>query len=218
VPITTTQKHGNSAALAVMIILSHAVVLPVSAQTIDGCTTVPHVRTANDHILESLIVRGKSESQTFRDLVARVDGSDGIVYIVQGVCPYRMRACMLRTVQFIGTQRLLRVVIDVNDYDERDVIVSIGHELAHVMEVLDDQTIRTDAEVVMMYARSNSSAIGGVFETVAATAAGAAIRAEIRPGRIDGVDQKRRDARTLRDPRMSNRQECGRDLVQRSSR
>jgi actin-related protein len=99
---------------------------------------------------------------------------------------------MLRTVQVIGMQRVVRVVIDVNNYDERDVIVSIGHELAHVTEVLDDQTIRTDAQVVMMYARSNSGAIGGVFETVAATAAGAAIRAEIQSWRIDGAEQKRR--------------------------
>ena len=85
-----------------------------------------HVRT-DDPILSALVQRGAARSARFRTLLAKIDRTDGIVWIEEGQCRHSVRACLVPTVKIAGPSRLLRVLINTKG-DERDVIASIGHE------------------------------------------------------------------------------------------
>lgn len=128
-------------------------------------------------ILKTLIHDASERSQTFRALVAAIDATDGLVYLSVGTCG-RLRACLLHRVTLAGEYRVLNILVDLRP-PSTDPTPAIGHELQHILEVLGDSTITTDAGIVAFY-RFHARRIRGVLETDAAIRVGDAVRAELR--------------------------------------
>ena len=60
-----------------------------------------------------------------------------------------------------------------------ELMASIGHELRHTIEVIDDPSVTTDAGMFFFYERMGMHSAGGAHETRAATDAGNAVRSEV---------------------------------------
>ena len=128
-------------------------------------------------ILRTLIRDASERSQTFRELVAAIDASDGIVYVRVGSCG-RLRACLLHRVGLAGVYRVLTILVDLKRPDVT-LMGAIGHELRHAVEVLSDPAIRSDAAVLAFYRRYGVR-MRGVLETRVAIDTGDAVRDELR--------------------------------------
>jgi hypothetical protein len=136
--------------------------------------------------IAALIGRAVERSQTFRGLVETIDASDGIVYVEEGTCRGGVRACFVAVVES-GPNRLLKVVVDTRKA-EWDLMGSIGHELQHTIEVLNDLHLRNNFQMYFFYEGKGRSATSSSFETSAAIHAGESVRTEVRkyPRRIEG--------------------------------
>lgn len=137
----------------------------------------PRVRT-NDPALAALIQEATDRSPTFRYLAERIQASDGLVYIVRGRCGHTVRACLALWVGVAPPNRLLRVVVDPHEADE-EVMASIAHELRHVLEVLDEPSVRSRADMFFFYTRDRPWQ-GQAFETQAAVEAGNLVFRELK--------------------------------------
>jgi hypothetical protein len=135
----------------------------------------PTIRTA--------LLEGARRSVTFRQLIETIEGTDGIVFVQEGRCGHGARACLALTVTLAGPNRLLRVVVDVRRADW-DLMGSLGHELQHALEVLNDRAVKRDEDMFFLYKRIGQSS-GSRFETEAAILAGDSVRREAR--RDDGA-------------------------------
>jgi hypothetical protein len=144
---------------------------PASALALHGS----RIRT-DSPVLGTLIRDASERSQTFRELVAAIDASDGIVYVRVGSCG-RLRACLLHRVGFAGPYRVLTILVDPQRPDVT-LMGAIGHELRHAVEVLSDPAITNDAAVLAFYRRYGVR-MRGVLETRAAIDAGDAVRNEL---------------------------------------
>src|SRR3989442_847725 len=65
---------------------------------------MPRVRSDSPVIVE-LIRQATERSTTFKGLVATIDHTDGIVYVVLGACGHGVRACLVLTVAATGPYR-----------------------------------------------------------------------------------------------------------------
>ena len=140
----------------------------------------PRVRTV-DLALVALIQEATDRSPTFRQLRERIQASDGIVYIVRGRCGYHVRACLVLWVGIALPNRLLRVVVDLDQADH-NAMASIAHELRHALEVLDEPSVRTAASMFLFYYPRNRLRQDRTFETEAAVDAGNTVLRELRKG------------------------------------
>jgi hypothetical protein len=121
-----------------------------------------------------------TRSVTFRNLVASIAATDGIVYVLKGRCLRGARSCIVLDVTKAGRYRILRVLVDSGN-DEEVEIGAIGHELYHALEVLSNSTLRSAAALYFFYRREGfGQEFQGMFETYAAVEAGEKIRDEIR--------------------------------------
>ena len=127
------------------------------------------------------MVPADSPYKTFKELVATIDRSDGLVYIEEGKCGHSVRACLALTVTVAGPYRILRILIDPRG-PQRRLISSIGHELRHAVEVLGDPTIRSNAAVFHFALRQGPTARER-FETTDAIQAGLDVCAELGAGK-----------------------------------
>ena len=141
----------------------------------------PRVRS-EDAAITSLIARASAASTTFRDLLDRIDRTDGLVYVNNGQCLGGMRACLLMRMILAGPTRMLRIVIDPSRADcDVDLMSTIGHELWHTIEVLQQPSLRSTAGMASFYAREGRPmGWSGGWETTAAVKAGLKVRAELR--------------------------------------
>ena len=151
-------------------------------ETVAATTTptprLPGSRIRTDSpILGTLIHDASERSQTFCELSAAIDASDGIVYVRVGSCG-RLRACLLHRVGFAGPYRVVTILVDVQRPDVT-LMGAIGHELRHAVEVLSDPAIRSDAAVLAFYRRYGVR-MRGVLETRVAIDTGDAVRNELR--------------------------------------
>ena len=135
------------------------------------------VRSSNPELV-ALIARGTKRSPTFSDMVAIINASDGIVYVEPGNCGHGVRACFT-SVTKAGATRILWVRVDLLSTD-MNLIASIGHELRHTLEVLDNPTVTTNAAMYLFYQRQGVVRAIGSFETTAAIDAGRAVSAELQ--------------------------------------
>jgi hypothetical protein len=135
------------------------------------------IRTENPAIA-TLIEKATSRSETFRALVAAIEQTDGLVYVLEGSCGHGVRACMPHRITKLGPNRMLRIFVDPRRTDQ-DLMGAIGHELQHAVEVLSESSVDTDAELHLLYSKL-SSEVSGRFETAAAIQAGGRVRAEVR--------------------------------------
>ena len=148
---------------------------PVAAANMDG-TAMTRVRSTNPAIT-ALIAQATLQSQTFRELVETINNSDGIVYVEEGGCGFGVRAC-LTSVTTAGANRMLWVLVDRSQVDW-DLMASIGHELRHTVEVLNEPAVTSRAAMYMLYSRIGRRGMGRAFETQLAIEAGAAVRDEV---------------------------------------
>jgi hypothetical protein len=163
-----------------------------------SCLGGQHARVRAEAELQEAIAVGCRGSATFRDLVRRIDGSDGIVYVTwarPGSLPTKVLAAL--QLKISATPRSDRYLwIAVSKWLKGPSLPSvIGHELQHAVEVLADPTVRaTDA----LEARFAPGQTARVLETPAAVRAGAKIRRELQrmrpPCRASGSERRERSS------------------------
>jgi hypothetical protein len=138
-----------------------------------GC---PHVRANGDPAVASLIEEAWRTSATFRQLLAAIDRTNGLVYVEPGKCGHGVHACLTLSVQVAGPYRILRVLLDLHR-EVIELISSLGHELQHALEVLSDVRLTTAQAAYLFYAQIAPTATGR-FETDAAIRAGFQVERE----------------------------------------
>ena len=154
-----------------LLCLSTAITL--SAQTAGSMSRV----RAEDPRLSAAIARGAERSATFGRLVEAVNATDGLVYVIEGICGQGVRACLHMSLELAGDNRLLRILVNPRRAPGCELIASIGHELQHALEALSNPNIKTS------FALSSYFHLIGPegprrFETEAATQAGLAVEKE----------------------------------------
>lgn len=140
-----------------------------------------HVRTV-DTRLQSEINEGLARSAFFRDLVARLDASDVIVY-AQSQCGMSPR--IFGRLAFMGTgggRRYVHVLISCALSDDEQ-IAALGHELRHALEIAEAPSVVDAVSLGEEYARigfaSHGVARGTGFESRAAINAAHQVWAEL---------------------------------------
>ena len=175
---TAAWKAMGSVAMAMMVGIA------VPAEAAESADTAPAAQAANLRVrsdeseLRVLIHETMRRSATFRQIVAAIERTNGTVYVARGRCGRGVRACLLQMVVVAGPNRLLYIVIDRKS--DIDAMASLGHELRHAQEVLDDPTVTSRPAMYSFYERHASTKFGNRFETKAAIAAGDAVEAELR--------------------------------------
>jgi hypothetical protein len=155
-----------------------------TAEVLDGAITRsgadpspgPRVRSSHAY-LRAMIDEAGLRSSTFRRIVAAIGATNGIVYVEHGACRHSLRACLMLDVTPAAGYRILRVIVDARQLDW-DVMASIGHELRHALEVLENPALVDTASVYLFYAQGRE-ANDHPFETRAAIDAGFAVRNEV---------------------------------------
>jgi hypothetical protein len=157
----------------------------VAPQTVSGAdmpaathTSGAHVRSRSAAIV-TLIEQATERSTTFRQLIATIDASDAIVYVQEGQCGHGVRACFYAVSSSAG-RRMLWVRVDTRKDVDWNLMGSIGHELRHTIEVLNDPLVKNNADMFFFYQHTGSYGTSNAFETRAAVDAGNAVRAEVR--------------------------------------
>ena len=154
------------------------------AQT--GAPEIPRVRST-DPVIRGLIDKAFKFSGTFRRLIETINATDGIVYAESGRCGHGVRACMVLTVKVAGPNRLLRIVVDTRKTDCA-LMASIGHEVRHAVEVLQDRSVTSDAALFHFYTREGRHTTPdplGAWETEAAVRAGMDVLTELRRATVE---------------------------------
>jgi len=140
-----------------------------------------HVRTM-DTQLRAEIDEGLARSSVFRELVARLDASDVIVY-VEAECAMSPRLFGRLTFMAAGGGRRyvnVRVSCTLNETEQ---IAALGHELRHAVEIADATSVVDDTSLGAEYARigfaSHGVRKGSGYESRAAIDAGRTVWAEL---------------------------------------
>ena len=162
---------GLEAALIVSV-LAHAPLVAADDE--------PFLRVrSSDQVITQFIELAANRSLTFRNLVALIQASNGIVYVEPGECGHGTRACLKLWMSASGSARFLRVVVNRRRaYSDADFMGSIGHELQHTVEALSEPNTNDGVRLYNLFTRTAVS--GQRFETPAAIAAGDAVRHELR--------------------------------------
>jgi hypothetical protein len=137
-----------------------------------------HVRS-HSAVITTLIEKASEQSATFRDLLETINASDGIVYVEEGDCRHGVRACV-HTVMTAAGYRMLWVLVDSSRSVDLNLMGSIGHELRHAIEVLQEPSIKSNADLFFFYQCIGYHGTRNALETTAAVNAGNAVRAEVR--------------------------------------
>ena len=125
------------------------------------------VRTSSTAI-GAAIALGVERSPTFRQRLAAVEATDGLVYVEEGTCGNNpVAACLVPTLVLAGPNRLLRIFVDVRKATGCRLVVTIGHELQHAGEVLHEPSVRSSNAMYFLFARIGPVS-SGPFETTAA--------------------------------------------------
>jgi hypothetical protein len=165
------------------VLVSVCLALSARATSAQTAATMPHVR-AFDPVLRGLVDEGTRRSTTFRGLVTRIDGTDGIVYVERGTCSVgSARACLLLAVREAGHTRYISIHVARRLHRRDDDIAMIGHELQHATELLTAGWVRTSADAYALFIRIGSAESIRSFETTEAQRVGDRIAQELAPGR-----------------------------------
>ena len=176
-------KTAQAAVLALVLLVVDGVVIAAQCEPAEGPESRLRIETA---WVAALVRAGASRSPTLKRLMAEIERTDGLVYLSEGSCMPRVRACLLMQLDQAGPSRMLRVHIEHGRPDD-EAIIAVGHELHHVMEVLGDTHVRSTRDMFVLYQRIGLRTAASVmqfrthfrFETMAAIQIGNAIRAEL---------------------------------------
>jgi hypothetical protein len=169
-------------AAAMVVAVGAALVAP---HTVSGAELLAATHTSGSHVRSSsaailtLIEQATERSTTFRQLIATIDAGDAIVYVQDGRCGHGVRACF-HTVTTTAGHRMLWVRVDTRKNVDWNLMGSIGHELRHTIEVLNEPLVKNNADMFFLYQRIGYRGTGSSIETVAAVNAGNAVRSEAR--------------------------------------
>jgi hypothetical protein len=195
--VMTTHHRRRTCSLGVALLIL-GTCLPgrrALAQAVDA-SPISRIRSEEPSIT-AVIERGLTHSPTLRRLVAGVEASDGIVYVESGRCPEAVAACLLNWMKSSGGNRFVRIVVDPKRLDsDWRLLVAIGHELQHVLEVLDDRFV-TDSRKIFFFYQQYAPTPGTRFETQAAINAGLNIRKELHVWRRPVPSRPPGNARTV---------------------
>lgn len=148
------------------------------AQSVTTSAGDSHIRSPSRAIKEA-IDYGVESSPTFRDLVRTIESSDSTLYLLEGNCGKNRPACFA-DVTTAGQHRLLWLIISPDRAaHDWDLVGSIGHELRHAVEVIEEPSVRSAGEKFGLYERIGIHVPGGGFETMAAMDTGLLIREEV---------------------------------------
>jgi hypothetical protein len=152
--------------------------VPVSA---DALLTATDRRVRALHpTLVKLVAEGVRKSATFHALMQAVARTDVIVY-VEGArdMPPTLAGRML-IMPSSGTQRFMRVQVRL-DARPNEIIATIAHELRHVLEVAEDDTVRDADGLLTLYKRIGHAVAGSRrYDTSAAQETGRTVRLELQ--------------------------------------
>lgn len=136
--------------------------------------------------LVAALDEGQHRSATFRQLMARLEDFDAIVYLV--LTPRLPRGIDAGLLHWVGGNRTRLLQIHVSSRLDADRLVSVvGHELQHAVEALDDPRV-VDGETMRArfdhigVSRSRARDSRAPFETEAAVEAGRRIGDELARG------------------------------------
>jgi hypothetical protein len=148
-----------------------------------ACTTraqmrLNHVRSL-DPVLDNALENGLSRSPLFRRLVQRIELLNGIVYLSAGAVIRRgppgyglgriSGATSLEVVP-AGDYRILKANVELRSSNR--TVATLGHELQHVVEILEAPDARDLPSVERLFARIGYLVSAGTYETTAAQEAG----------------------------------------------
>ncbi len=150
-------------------------------------TGAPRVRP-NDTRIATMLLEGLRRSPSLAALVDRVEASDVIVYLeLQPAIERRLAGCVT-WVTSAGRYRYLRASIN-PELPPDALIAAIGHELQHVVEIIDSPAVTDPSSLLALYQRIGSGGSQGApkLDTAAARAAGAQVRKDLRTTRVAGA-------------------------------
>jgi len=135
---------------------------------------------SSDVAITTLIDLAATRSVTFKNLVALIQASNGIVYVEPGACGHGTRACLKMWMGLSGQTRFLRVMVNRQwTASDVDLMGSIGHELQHTVEALSERNTMDGLSLYNFFSRIGLSG-DNRFETVEAINVGNAVRHELR--------------------------------------
>ena len=179
---------ANTTARLVALAWVAGAILPGPRVSVRAQETIPnlavpspsHVRSFSPSIA-SVIQQAGERSTTFHRLVETINASDSYVYVDEGECrDSDQRACLVN-VTVGGRFRFIFVHVATRTADW-DLMGSIGHELQHAIEVIDNGFVTSLLTMRSLYGRigKQNSQDPHSYETTAAIAAGNAVRDEAR--------------------------------------
>ena len=153
----------------------------------------PRLR-ATDARAAAALRNGLDRSPTLRALVERIDKSDVVVYLAMRPDMAPDQAGGLTLIGNAGGFRYMRVSL--NAVLGSDLLIAtLGHELQHVVEVIEHPEVIDEASMVALYRRiGQPSRIlrGFGWETVAAQTAGTDVRRELVAKPVTTVAETRK--------------------------
>jgi hypothetical protein len=154
-----------------------ALAAPSSASAQTPAQGSQRVRGSSPGIVEA-IEQAMQQSPTFNQLVTAIAATDGIVYVHYGECGRNALACLILAVTQAGPYRILQIKVDPRRKGH-GLMVSIGHELTHALELLNEPTVVNHSTAHNFYQRM-APRRGSTFETQAAVEIGLKIDGELR--------------------------------------
>jgi hypothetical protein len=128
-----------------------------------------------------LIAAGVARSATFRALVDRIEASNVFVYVAMSPLLKSGLSGRVTWMARTGPYRYLRVGIS-TDLSSGQIIATLGHELQHVVEVIEDPGVVDERSLVSLYkriGRPSRATVTSGWETLAAQEAGNRVRREL---------------------------------------
>jgi hypothetical protein len=138
-----------------------------------------HVRTMNADV-QRLLASGIDRSPTFHAMMARLEGTDVIVYIEPVPMLPGTLVGRLVMLPYGGSQRYLRIQVTFGQ-SSADTIALIGHELRHALEIAEARNVVDEKDLIALYRRIGDRAREGLhqYDTAAARSTGQRVSREL---------------------------------------
>jgi len=165
-----------SIVLCFAVLVSHVYAEPPDRSRDGG----PRIRPQDARSMQ-LLRDGVARSETFRDLVDRLEASNVFIYVEVSPFIKSSLAGQLTWMTQAGPYRYLRATISPDQTSDQS-IASLAHELQHAIEVMDHEHVVSEKTLVSLYKRigqPSTAAVASGWETVAAQEAGYRVRREL---------------------------------------
>ena len=179
--------------LCALVVFAIVVGVPLTASS-EGLT---HLRLQDSRSIAALRA-GMLKSPTLHKLVDQIESSNMFVYVT--LDPFMNKRLSGQTTWMGKSKefRYLRVAIN-GDLATDQIITTLGHELRHVVEVIDDESVVDEGTLVSLYKRigkPSSPDIPSGWETVEAQDAGYQVRRELRTATAVAVDRSSQQSKS----------------------